>query len=187
MRYEAMVLLVVMGMGLAGAAHGQAGGSGSHAASMGRGAVQLAGRTQILKDAALPGKWMVESHENTRAELKGEDGGVRVNILQADADRWHVQMYEVASGLKPGKKYELSVALRASAARTVVFTVQEVGGSYRALLPQTKITIGTEWRTYKIRFATPDPVPAQVRVPVLHIGEVGSVWVRPPVLNEVND
>lgn len=134
----------------------------------------------LMVNANEPASWTLEPHENVQAEIRQEDGGVRVDVNRNSNERWHLQLHQMDKSLIPGKAYVLKFQARASAPRKMgVVTVQQQDDPWRNYGGSTDVDLTTTWKQYTLKFRVVPDATGKMRAPTLQLGDAtGSVWLR---------
>ena len=150
-----------------------------------------------------PTKWTLEANPGTTATLKSEEGGLRVDVTQADGTDSHVKLYQKGLGLlKNGTTYTLTMEMKADTNRAVqVSSHRDAGGASGPKLDDTapipvlntqasqshsddlglvgQAQVTPAWSTATFQFTANNAEDGHNRFPVLMLGAAtGSTWIR---------
>lgn len=133
-----------------------------------------------------PASWMLEQHEGAAADIRQEDGCLRVDVKRSGSERWHVQLFQPGKGLAPGKTYVLRFQVKASTPRkTTIITVQGANEPWQVLGGMAEVDIATSWKQYALKFTVNSDASGPMRAPLFQLGDTqGAVWLRNLTLTE---
>lgn len=128
--------------------------------------------------------WRVEKYQGAEATGSFQDGVYRATVTKHGTSRWMVQLFQTPASLPPGKSYEMMITIRADASRKITFSIQHDQAPHEILLPLTELSIGPDWKQYKLKFTVKQAFAGHTRVAV-QCGDVeGKVELKSASLVE---
>ncbi len=96
--------------------------------------------------------WRLEQHAGCRAKLAPTEEGVRIEIAQADATRWHVQFNHSGLALKGGRYYTLSFRARSDKPRQIGYNVGQAREPWGMLGLTRAAELTKGWESFRVGF-----------------------------------
>jgi hypothetical protein len=108
------------------------------------------------KNRRMPDGWNVEQHESCRASLsQARDlpgGAVRIEIGNANATEWHLQLTQGGLSVTQGQYYTVSFEASSDQPRTITCSVGQAHESWANLGFSRRVELTPEWKTFRFGF-----------------------------------
>ena len=107
--------------------------------------------TTVLTDG-----WVVNDNEGAHTVKSSVDGenGYKIEIKDTGTEEWHIQLQKTGVKLENGKKYAVTVEVKSTLPRSIIYILQENGGSYTPYSDTEagKVSLTENWQTFTQTF-----------------------------------
>jgi hypothetical protein len=139
----------------------------------------------LLKDPSKAESWRLEQHEQGKAALTAEEGGVAFDVTTAGAENWHVQAFLTELGLEEGKEYTFTYKAKGEPARTIMVAAGIDEDDWHAIGLQEEFEVGKEWKEQTHTFKAEGVAKNNKnRIGFVLGADKGKVWIKDAKLTE---
>jgi hypothetical protein len=150
-------------------------------------------RAQVLVAPESAESWTLENHTGATSVLTSAGGVLKLEVIAASTEHWHVQFYQGGKSLVDGATYTVTFRVKADRPTRLAVNSNWDEPDYKNTGLYHEIDVGTTWQEHKFEFVAADVGKARVRLPSFQAGtkvaviEIAGVTVTGPVRQEKSE
>jgi hypothetical protein len=135
---------------------------------------------ELVREPGKASSWQLDVTDTAAAKVTEDQGALRFDITQVDSTNWHIQAYQVVTGIRSKTPYTIRFMAKASSPRPLAVGDQLNGPPWSQLTPwRAPEQLTTDWRHYAVPVEFDGAEGKEIRVPMFILGEAtGTVWIK---------